>query len=261
VSSGAWPWSMFATFVGAASLITIWYFNSIRPFHRKEQLKKATKSYFLIPASTQHPCNYAEQDDEHEHTLTELSLPPSSEMIIDLIMKVRQPISFSEMIVGFKGNPGQKPVFTKYHNRYIKVGKGREVDPQAEEEDDYIDKHQYYHRKVARSVSADIVLSFAFTIRTNAIGLFPLHVLFISERQDRRRLQLVRALIRERHKSNKSPWITRNERRRFAGVGVGLVGTALSAASISSATDHTRSVIPSAIAGVIRKASCVRQRL
>jgi hypothetical protein len=46
-----------------------------------------------------------------------------------------------------------------------------------------------------------------------------------------------------------------------AGVGVGFVGTALSKASINSAIDHTRSVIPSAIAGVIRKASCVRQRL
>lgn len=39
--------------------------------------------------------------------------------------------------------------------------------------------------------------------------------------------------------SNRSPCITRNWRRRCVGVGVGFVGTALSAASISSLTDHT----------------------
>jgi hypothetical protein len=48
------------------------------------------------------------------------------------------------------------------------------------------------------------------------------------------------------HQSNKSPWITRNDLRRCAGVGVGLVGAAFNAASINSAVDHARSVIPSA---------------
>jgi hypothetical protein len=38
------------------------------------------------------------------------------------------------------------------------------------------------------------------------------------------------------------PWITRNWRRRCVGVGVGFVGTAFSAASISSLIDHTWSV-------------------
>ena len=50
-------------------------------------------------------------------------------------------------------------------------------------------------------------------------------------------------------------------RRGSRAGGAGIGGTAPSAASIRSPIDQTRSVIPSAIAGVIRNASCMEQKL
>jgi hypothetical protein len=110
-----------------------------------------------------------------------LSVAPTTELIIDLVMHVKHAISYSELIVGFIGDLDKKPLVTKYCNRYVSVGRGKEVNPAEEREDDYIDKHLYYHRRVSRTVSRGTVLSSAFTIQTRSEGLYPFHVLFVSE--------------------------------------------------------------------------------
>jgi hypothetical protein len=46
----------------------------------------------------------AKQDSE-EHLIKELSPPPTLEVIVDLVMRVKAAISFSEIIIGFKGDP------------------------------------------------------------------------------------------------------------------------------------------------------------
>jgi len=170
---------MFAAIFAGASLLTLWYVNFLRPYWKKEALKAATKTYFLVPDRRQHECSYAHQD-ESEHILKELSLPPNTETIIDLVMYTKQTISYSELIVGCMGDLERKPTFTKYYNRYVKVGKGQEIDPALKTEDDYVDKHFYYHRKASRLVSSGTVLSFAFTMQTRSEGLYPLHILFVS---------------------------------------------------------------------------------
>lgn len=175
-----WPWSMFAAIFGGLSLLTLWYVNFLRPQWTQRARKAATKTYFLVPSKAQHDCSYATQSDD-EHLLKELSLPPDTEMVIDFVMHTKTAISYSEFIVGFMGDLDKKPYFTKYNNRYVNIGRGREVDPALQTDDDFIDKHFYYHRKVAKSVSAGTVLSSAFTIKTRSPGLYPLHILFVSD--------------------------------------------------------------------------------
>lgn len=175
-----WPWAMAAAIFGGISLLTLWYVNFVRPYRRRRALKAATKTYFLVPASTQHECSYATMDDK-EHLLKDLSVRPNTELIVDLVMHVKQDISYSEVIVGFMGDPSRKPQIKKYTNRYILVGKGREVDPMTGATEDYIDKHRYYHRKFPLVVTKGNVLSMAFTIETQSEGLFPLQISFISD--------------------------------------------------------------------------------
>lgn len=149
-------WSIAAAIFSGLSLLTIWYINFVKPRRKSRLLQRATKSHFLVPSAALHDCDYASQDDK-EHTLNELTLPPNSEFIIDLIIRIHAPISFSEIVIGFKGEPDKKPYFTKYYNRYISIRKGREVDPSMETSDDYVDKHFYYQRRQQRSFTPEIV--------------------------------------------------------------------------------------------------------
>jgi hypothetical protein len=175
----AWPWSMFAAIFGGLSLATLWYIKFFRPGRKNRLLRRPTRTWLLVSSAIQHECQYASQGGE-EHTLNELTLPPNSEFIIDLVMKVNVPISYSEIQIGFMGDGDTKPYFTKYMNRYIKVGRGTEIDPSSGDTDDFIDKHLYYHRRGTRTFSARTVLSMAFVIKTRDVGLYPLHLLFIS---------------------------------------------------------------------------------
>jgi hypothetical protein len=177
--SPASPWSIAAAIFSGLSLLTIWYINFVKPRRKSRLLHRATRSHFLVPSAVQHGCDYANQDDK-DHTLNELSLPPNSEFTIDLIIRIHAPISFSEIIIGFKGEPEKKPYFIKYYNRYISIGKGREVDPSRETTDDYVDKYFYYHRRQQRSLNAGITFSLAFTMKTRDVGLYPLHLYFVS---------------------------------------------------------------------------------
>jgi hypothetical protein len=172
---------MLAAIFAGLSLATLWYINFLKPQVRRRALKGAIQTYFLVPLKAQHACSYANQDDE-EHILKQISVPPNSELVVDLVMHIKVPISYSEWHIGFAGEMESKPYFSKYSNRYIAVGKGTEVDPSLKDSEDFIDKHFYYHvRRGARSISAGTVISAAFTIKTRAAGLYPLRVIFVSE--------------------------------------------------------------------------------
>lgn len=172
---------MFAAIFGGLSLFTLWYLNVVRPRLRQRALETATKTVFLVPSKTQHDCGYAPQDQD-EHILREISLPPNSEAIIDFVTHFNVTFSFSEVGIGFVGDLSKKPYFTRYFNRYVEVGKGREIDPALETTDDFIDKHHYYHHRWpnSRTITAGTVLSMAFKIKTIGEGTFPLHVYFMS---------------------------------------------------------------------------------
>jgi hypothetical protein len=176
----AWPWSMFAAIFGGLSLITLWWINVIRPRRRRRALRSAAKTFFLVPKARQHECKYAIQDDE-EHVLKDISLWPNGETTVDMVIYIKETFSFTEIGIGFLGDPDRKPYFTKYFNRYVEIGRGREVDPARETDDDFVDKHFYYHRRVNRTVTAGMVLSIAFTIKTRDVGFFPMHIYFLSD--------------------------------------------------------------------------------
>jgi hypothetical protein len=171
---------MIAAIFSGLSLFTLWYINFVRPKRRSRELKAAADPFFLVPSRSQHDCDYARQDDE-EHILKELSVSPNTDIIIDFIIKVKSAISYSELSIGFMGDLDKTPYATKYHNRYVSIGRGREIDPALENSDDFVDKHLYYHRRVSRSISAGTVLSLAFSIKTRGAGLYPLRFLFISD--------------------------------------------------------------------------------
>lgn len=170
---------MIAAIFGGLSLCILVYVNVLRPYFRSNRLRRAAKTFFIVPRDDLHDCSYAVQDKD-EHHLKEISLPPDSEATVDMIVNINAPFSYSEIIVGFLGDVKRKPYFEKYFNRYVSVGKGQEIDPSKERDDDFIDKYFYYHRKVEKSVTLGMVISIAFKIKTRAEGVYPLHLYFVS---------------------------------------------------------------------------------
>lgn len=173
------PWAMVAALCAAASLGTLWYVNFFKPRLRERRLLSCVSAYILVPRKNR-PCSYAMQDD-NEHLLKEISLEGNKTHIVDFILRVNFPFSYSEILIGFTGdNPDRKPQILRWSNRFVRAGRGMEADPSLQNTDDYIDVHGCYHRKVSNKFDRGAILSMAFTIETRDNGLYPLHIIFAS---------------------------------------------------------------------------------
>jgi len=103
----------------------------------KELLGNPFEIYFLIPSKEKYNVKYAEQD-ENEHLVDELKVPPDTEDVIFLRIKPRISIELGERYFGFEveGRGWKKPEI-KYYNPF--------VIEQSIAPDYYIDWHGYYH--------------------------------------------------------------------------------------------------------------------
>ncbi len=130
--------------------------------------------HFLIPDKQRATISYIKQDDR-EHKVNCLILPPNSELPILFWIKPR--IVFEEIDVsfGFEGNLNEKPELIRYYNPFIYKGK-KEINPG--DEGHYIDYHRYYHIKNTRIRTPAQINVQGFMIQTHGLGKYEVRVAF-----------------------------------------------------------------------------------
>ena len=88
VTVGAWPWPMIGAFLAAGSLLLIGHTQIVRPWLRRRKLKRPFRAHFLITPPNRFPLKYVLQDDD-EHYVKELVVPPNSEIPIQIVLEPR----------------------------------------------------------------------------------------------------------------------------------------------------------------------------
>jgi hypothetical protein len=96
-------WGMMGAIIGAATLVgtSITFglvaYDVFRPERRKRKLRTPGTSHFIIPSVDHHECSYASQN-ELEHRVREITIPPHSESIIDFIIEPSIDFNTSQII-------------------------------------------------------------------------------------------------------------------------------------------------------------------
>jgi hypothetical protein len=170
-------WRTFCALVSAVvssfTLITvvIAIYTATRPGIRRRTLRNPGMAYFVIPSQRHHHCDFAHQDSG-EHLVQKIVVPSDRKVTVDMIIK--PVLNFNTVEVSFGCNHEStvptKPYAFEYYNRFIELGKRRNVLPGVGEYDDYFDKHQYYHVVQNWQWSAGMVKALGFKIKTNDPG-------------------------------------------------------------------------------------------
>src|ERR1043166_4813876 len=83
-----WPWSMIAAILAGGSLLVAGHTQIVRPRLRRRKLKQPFRAYFLVTSLERFPLDYVPQDDR-EHYVKELVVPPNSEIPIQIVLEPR----------------------------------------------------------------------------------------------------------------------------------------------------------------------------
>jgi hypothetical protein len=85
-----------------------------------------------------------------------------------------------ELIFGFQGDRGRRPLPIKVRNTFIKEGQTREQSP-ATTSTHYIDYNDAYHIRETVERTAPNVTAYGFVIKTRAPGRYPIYVRAITD--------------------------------------------------------------------------------
>jgi hypothetical protein len=136
--------------------------------------------YFVITTSDRRKLGYASQDATNEHFVKELVIAENSTVIIEILFDPKLHFEVTEMVVGFDGGTDRtkRPKITKYINRFIEWGRGREDTPDTNPIH-YVDHHGHYHvRSISRhSIGTSRVMG--FEIETREPGNFSVITMFM----------------------------------------------------------------------------------
>ena len=181
-----WPWPMIEGLISIASLfatVTIGLIL-IRDIHRLDRPRrpalKPGVAHFIVPANYHHPCDFT-RANEHEHRLKVITLPSCSTRVIDLYIETNILIRTQQVYFGFAGKYADKPYFTEIDNRFITAGPRRIVVPGKRDNQDYRDKHKFYHAVEDWSWSIGDGKTYGFKITTCKAGRYKLEINFLGD--------------------------------------------------------------------------------
>jgi hypothetical protein len=178
-----WPWSMIGVFMTlitwSITISVIVYYNR-RPERRRRALRKLGTLYFIVPSSLHHDCGYAQQTD-NEHWLKQIYVPAGRDIAIDFVLFPRTDMDTSQVYVGCDGKLNDKPLPFEICNRFVLVGPRRHVVPGQGNNNDYRDKHLFYHAVEIIQWSKGAPRALGFTFKTRASGSYKIQFYFIGE--------------------------------------------------------------------------------
>lgn len=136
----------------------------------------------FVVHKTQHhyTCQFAKQDDL-DHELKTIVLPSNSTVIVDLVFKPRTFFRATEYYLGCDGDGANtKPVITRYLNRFIEKGDGKEIIPGPGNKH-MIDVYGYYHKRDDQIFSVSTPIATAFVLETKSSGSYQFNINFTGD--------------------------------------------------------------------------------
>jgi hypothetical protein len=163
---------MIAAVLSGAVLIFYLLVEFVRPYLRRRKLKRPCDVSFIIPPQREsQPCEYAVLDDEW-HSAKEITVPPHTDIHLELRLIPRLNFTESEFAFGCDGdrNLNTKPIAFEFFSSFI--DKGKKVASPDDDQDHYTDRHGYYHiRRIRqRSVGQHYIVGLA--VKTREVGLY-----------------------------------------------------------------------------------------
>jgi hypothetical protein len=176
-----WPWPIVSAFFGALAVSLIWYTQIGRPWRRRRKLKRPFNAHFLITSVGRFPLNYVQQDDR-EHFVKELVVPPNSTIPIQIVLEPR--LSFLEREIYFGCNEGlvdeQKPCAVEWFVPFVREGVRRSGKPDDAHPGHYTDYNGFYHvrQDVLYTKDARVI---GFKLVTKATGIYPAQIFTVTD--------------------------------------------------------------------------------
>jgi hypothetical protein len=176
-----WPWPMIGAFLAGGSLLLIGYTQIIRPRLRRHKLKRPFEAYFLITSLDRFPLDYVLQDD-HEHYVKELVVPPNSEIPIQIVLEPRVSFMQHELFFGCDEHlvSREKPCAIEYFVPFVVEGVRGRGKPDADHPGHYIDYNGFYHVRENYLYTKDTRV-IGFKLITKSVGTYPAQVFTLTD--------------------------------------------------------------------------------
>ena len=181
VTVGAWPWPMIGAFLAAGSLLLIGHTQIVRPWLRRRKLKRPFRAHFLITPPNRFPLKYVLQDDD-EHYVKELVVPPNSEIPIQIVLEPRLSFMQHEIYFGCDESLAdeKKPRATEYFVPFVREGVRGHGKPDAAHPGHYTDYNGFYHVRENFLYTKDCRV-IGFKLQTGATGIYPAQIYTVTE--------------------------------------------------------------------------------
>jgi hypothetical protein len=172
-----WQWSMIAAFLAGGSLLVAGHSQILRPWLRRRKLRRPFRAYFLVTSLGRlPPLDYVLQDDE-EHFVKELVVPPDSEIPIQIVLEPRVSFLQRELYFGCDEHltDEKKPRAIEYFVPFVVKGVRGQGKPDAAHPGHYIDYNGFYHVREDYLYTKDARV-IGFKLVTGATGSYPAQI-------------------------------------------------------------------------------------
>jgi hypothetical protein len=177
-----WHWPIISAFFSAAAFFLILHVQILRPRRRRRKLKRPFDAYFLITSRNRFQLNYVVQDENEEHFVKELVVPPKSEIPIQIILQPRLSFLQREIYFGCEESvaSGEKPRATEYFVPFVTRGARRSGRPDEAHPGHYTDYNGFYHvREDYLYTKDDRVIG--FKLETRATGTYRAQIYVVTD--------------------------------------------------------------------------------
>jgi hypothetical protein len=187
VISTAWAtikarqWPIISACLSGIAVYLIMHVQIIRPWRRRRKLKRPFNAYFLITSVGRFPLNYVVQDND-EHFVKKLIVPPNAEIPIQIILRPR--LSFLQREIYFGCEEGvvseKKPRATEYFVPFVREGVRRSGKPDKDHPGHYTDYNGFYHVREDHLYANDDRI-IGFKLVTKAVGIYPAQIFTVTD--------------------------------------------------------------------------------
>jgi hypothetical protein len=192
-------WSMVSAFLSAVAVFLVWYTSIFRPWRRRRRLRRPFDAYFLITSTGRFPLDYVQQNDR-EHYVKKLVVPPHKEIPIQIVLEPRVSFVQHELYFGCDESlvDENKPRATEWFVPFVTEGVRKSGKPDAEHSGHYTDYNGFYHVRENYLYTADTRV-IGFKLLTGRTGTFRAQVYAVTD-EVRGRADL-KIMVQERAKT------------------------------------------------------------